>query len=422
MIRTDPAPGASGPPDTLQSPATPSVSEHIGELDGLRALAVALVMLYHFGPSHSVPFLQYLKPLGWSGVDLFFVLSGFLITRILLATRTERLYYSNFYIRRSLRIFPAYYAVLILIYCGAVFYQHGAAYQQLAAWGNPIWPWLYLGNVQTALIGRDSPLTSLGPLWSLHVEEQFYLLFPFIVRNLPRQSLVRLLIGAVFAAPALRCILWHVYRNDALAEYVFSFCRLEGLALGALIAAETRYIPRITRGWLAAAAVGSTVLAFALLWFLGGHGSRMNDFTRTIGFSLFPCAFACSVLWVIRFRGSVLTHWLNAAPLQFIGKRSYGIYLLQFPVKAACTALVGSEILWANELVGFTVVAALTVGAATLSWWLLEAPMLRLKNRWAPSATPAAAAGRLVRGARTCSPGPAAPDEAAVEALPRAAR
>ena len=135
----------------------------------------------------------------------------------------------------------------------------------------------------------------------------------------------------------------------------------------------------------------------------------MNDFTRTIGFSLFPCAFACSVLWVIRFRGSVLTHWLNAAPLQFIGKRSYGIYLLQFPVKAACTALVGSEILWANELVGFAVVAVLTVGAATLSWWLLEAPMLRLKNRWAPSATPAGAAGQVVRGRSHVLAGPATP-------------
>lgn len=362
--------------------AVGSLRDHIPELDGLRAVAVSLVLLDHFGSTGAFPSLWRVAPLGWVGVDLFFVLSGFLITRILLATRTDSGYYRNFYIRRTLRIFPVYYCVLALIFATILLYHHGVEYRRLAEWGNPLGPWVYLGNFQMALVGHIQPVLSLTPMWSLHVEEQFYLIFPLIVRHVRRQTLVKILGGALLLSPVLRLCLWHQYPTNPFVEYVLLPCRLDGLALGALIAVG---VPRVevSRRILGAVSLAAVLAAFVLLSTLG-HRDWSSAFTRTIGYSLFPWAFACCVLWTIRFRGRWPTNWLNTAPVQFIGKRSYAIYLLQFPVSGVFGALFGSMHFWSDEAVRFYFIAPTTVAAAALSWRFLEAPVLRLKDRWAP--------------------------------------
>jgi len=159
--------------DAGRRPAAPSgngivgsLRDHIPELDGLRAVAVSLVLLDHFGSNGAFPSLWRVAPLGWVGVDLFFVLSGFLITRILLATRTDTHYYRNFYIRRALRIFPLYYCVLALVFAAILFHRQGIEYRRLAEWGSPLGPWLYLGNIQMAIHGHFQPVLSLIPMWS----------------------------------------------------------------------------------------------------------------------------------------------------------------------------------------------------------------------------------------------------------------
>lgn len=325
----------------VQPCETPQTGERIAELDGLRAVAVILVLLNHFAPTGAVPLLWRVAPVGWVGVDLFFVLSGYLITRILLATRNDGRYYGNFFVRRTLRIFPLYYCVLALIFAALLLDRHGVGCEELREWGSPLWFWLYLGNVHMALTGHNPPTFALMPLWSLHVEEQFYLLFPFIVRRVRRATLIKVLTAALLVSPVLRLLLWRAFPDNPLLQYKLLPCRFEGLALGGLIAAGNVAAWRLDGRLLGAIAAVGVSAGFMLLTAFG-HGSYLDPFTRVIGYSLFPVMFAFVLLWALRCRGAWQTGWLRWAPMQFIGKRSYGMYLLQIPVSAALAAVLGS--------------------------------------------------------------------------------
>jgi len=223
------------------------------------------------------------------------------------------------------------------------------------------------------------------------VEEQFYLIFPLIVRHLRRQTLVKVLSGALLLSPVLRVCLWYLHPANPFLEYVLLPCRLDGLALGALIAVGVPSV-KVDRRFLGAVCLAAVLGASVLLSTLG-HRDWSSAFTRTVGYSLFPWAFAGCVLWTIRFRGRWPTNWLNSAPLQFIGKRSYGIYLLQFPVSALLGTLLGSMHFWSDEAVRFYLIIPATIVVAALSWRFLEAPMLSLKDRWSPVATRAVSLG-----------------------------
>jgi peptidoglycan/LPS O-acetylase OafA/YrhL len=368
---------------------------HICELDGLRAVAVFLVFLNHFGPAGSLPGTLLVRQIGWIGVDVFFVLSGFLITGILLDS-TSRSYYRDFYIRRSLRIFPLYYGLLIAMLFWMNLWKGGFHYREMiATWGHPAWLFLYLGNIRTAITGI-SPPSAFVPMWSLHVEEQFYLIFPFIVGRLSRQALMRTLIAVVSGAPLLRLALWWMYPTAPLMQYMLLPCRMDGLALGALIALRLRMGPwLIPRAKLATAA--AVLFAAACAGFVWGGRSFDSPFERTLGYSLFSAAFAGCVLWVILFRGSAATNWLNARPLQFIGKISYGIYLLQMPVGDFLSGLGHVSRSWNGTVSCFLITGVLCVALATLSWYFWERPFLRLKDFLAPAPRllkrPAASAG-----------------------------
>jgi len=194
---------------------------YIPELDGLRAIGIVMVILNHMWPwerySHR---LFLLLQLPWMLMDAFFVLSGFLITGILLDTRTRPDYYRAFYSRRSLRILPIYYAVLIFITAVAVLNGHAAYKNMLAHWGSPGWFFVYLGNIPTALTGLE-PLAGGGayvPLWSLQVEEQFYLLFPLLIHRLSLKTLTRVLLGVCSFSILLRLVLYWRYPANELVE------------------------------------------------------------------------------------------------------------------------------------------------------------------------------------------------------------
>jgi peptidoglycan/LPS O-acetylase OafA/YrhL len=162
------------------NPSAPSRAGHIPALDGLRAVAILCVLATHaWTYPASAPILNRLAAAGWVGVDLFFVLSGFLITRLLLASRERGDYYSRFFVRRVRRIFPAYYLLLGLVLLAFPLMSHSAGL--MAARHDWLYYATYLSNVRLAEVGWQVFLLDIT--WSLAVEEQFYVTWPWIVRR-----------------------------------------------------------------------------------------------------------------------------------------------------------------------------------------------------------------------------------------------
>jgi peptidoglycan/LPS O-acetylase OafA/YrhL len=369
---------------------------YIPELDGLRALAVILVLLVHFGPPADIGSgLWKLESVGWIGVDLFFVLSGFLITGILLDTREEQFFYRNFYIRRILRIFPLYYFVLLvgtLVFIG----WHGAFDRDLYRRLYEIfWYFCYLGNFRIAFKNHEPSLAFLAPLWSLQIEEQFYLIFPFLVRKVRPVVLFRILVCVVVLSGPLRWVLYHQRPQSVLVLFMASPFRLDGLALGALVALRLRMGPWRIR---LAHVVGLAVASFGALWAYSGWSDYpwSSGKTLTFGFSIIALAFTSLLLWVLYFRGTWQTSWLRG-PLLYIGKISYGIYLLQAPAYVlvlTATSRLGRHLFveegWhTTSWWAFGLVCIVTVSFATVSWYFLERPILKLKNKYSiPNAPP----------------------------------
>lgn len=380
VIEARPSPRLS---KTVRTSVEPPKRKHITELDGLRAVAVALVFLNHYAPVSAIAPLAFLRHVGWTGVDLFFVLSGFLITGILVDTRDSPRYFRDFYIRRSLRIFPLYYLTLTIALVWMAVTDGGAAYRQMVSqWGSPLWEYAYLGNIKTALSGA-SPAWILTPFWSLHVEEQFYLLFPFIVRLLSKRTLFKVLIALVVVAPLVRLGLWMYDPQNPQLQYALLPSRVDDLALGALIAVRMRLgawvLPK--RGL---AIAGATLLAAACWWFVAGGSTFGSDMERTIGYSLFGASAAAVILWIVRFRGTWATNWLNLRPIQFLGRISYGLYALQIPVGVFFGWLTARLHWKIGQGTNGLLVAGLCVAAAAVSFYCFENPILGLKDRFAP--------------------------------------
>jgi peptidoglycan/LPS O-acetylase OafA/YrhL len=355
---------------------------YIPAFDGLRALAVAVVVLVHaFGTSH-VALVERIARAGWIGVDLFFVLSGFLITRILLDSRAHPHYFRNFYARRVLRIWPAYYALL------AVAYVFGAQLDGPAV--HVRWPAfvLFVQNLQgSSLFERAAhPSRALGVTWTLAIEEQFYLLWPLFVRRASRPRLVAILLGVLALSPFLR---FAFFRAGGL-EASFTPLRLDGLAAGALLAllaTDARLSRERLRVWsrrLIGLVLGPCVLGVVLLAGLT-TGSLADDVWRAVRYSGLALGFAGLVAAALI--PGMLPAWLTRAPLRYVGRISYGIYLSHTLVlilfeHVEVPALFG---LPHAVLVGlrFLVACAVVVALATLSWFAFERPILAWKTRFA---------------------------------------
>ncbi|MGH9480062.1 MAG: acyltransferase family protein, partial [Terriglobales bacterium] len=218
------------------------LAEHLPGLDGLRGLAIALVLLHHCAPRLVTLGLGAVADWGWTGVDLFFVLSGFLITGIVLDGRQAPLFFRNFYARRGLRILPVFALVLVV---NIVVYGRGNT------WSRPGPYWLYfvlfIHNLTPGLTG------TIYPSWSLAIEEQFYAVWAPVARRLPARAMALLLLAVLAAEPWVRHhVSWFVTTN--------TLYHLDGLAIGALIALALRCRAWTRLRWaslgLAAMAVG----------------------------------------------------------------------------------------------------------------------------------------------------------------------
>jgi peptidoglycan/LPS O-acetylase OafA/YrhL len=390
---TDPATGA------IASHAGPS---HIPALDGLRGIAVLLVLLHHFAlygdfEAHTTfeKVVSMLFAAGWSGVDLFFVLSGFLITRILYSTNRERHYFRNFYLRRTLRIFPVYYATLALFFFVApvVSWSIGPLpavldepYRSLLS--DQGWYWGYLVNIQIALHGWPG-FSALAHFWSLAIEEQFYLVWPLVVFCLSRSNLIRLCALLILLALAFRVQL--AWTGEILAAYVLAPARLDALAVGALLALlACGPGGLVTWRRVAAAAAGASAAALFVLAVLRRGLWTDDPLTITLGLTLLACLFGSAlVLAVTSPADGWLTRTLTGRPLVAIGRYSYGIYVFHHVIALGMGRLftvgdlplvAGSQLpaLAIYVLIG----SGLSLAVAALSWHAFELRFLRLKERF----------------------------------------
>ena len=351
----------------------------IRELDGLRALAVLAVMSFHY--TIGGPLANRVTRMGWVGVDLFFVLSGYLITGILLESCRRARYFRTFYARRTLRIFPIYYLLLAVYVLSA----------RIA--GGPQ-PWLYWAMHAAYLSSIvehfhywhiRAPLfvfAGVTVLWSLSIEEQFYLLWAPVVRLVSTRRLWRGLGARVLAAPVLRWII----HNPGGSEYRFLPARFDDLAWGAGLALlEFRRGRWAAKRWLGVA-LGAGAAVAVLVATTGG--ARASHWFSTLGYSAIGILFASLLGWTLARSGTnaAACRLLRSAPLQTLGRVSYAFYLIHYPV----FMLVGSRLGWlgAGPLEA-AVRAAISLGLslllAMLSWRYLEGPILRFKDRWAPA-------------------------------------
>jgi len=326
-----------------------ATAETIPALDGVRGLAILLVLAHNLNPfEDSGPLLERLAGLaanfGWVGVQLFFVLSGYLISGILLDTRGAPGYYRAFFGRRVLRIFPLYYAVLVVAL--VILPGLGLAPERLLEdREHRIWLWTYLINWAEPLGGG---VAAFPHFWSLAVEEQFYLVWPLVVRRTNPRRLLKVAIALVVVAFAARLGLRLAGAGEG-GPYMFTICRMDALALGAAVAALLRipeYHARAVR-WR-----GGITLAVGALFVFGLVATRGYPRTtvsgQTFGYTILALTFAALVLLAVldheRGRGWVGAAFQNAV-LRSSGKYSYAIYLFHQPLNQMVGAPLLHELL-----------------------------------------------------------------------------
>jgi peptidoglycan/LPS O-acetylase OafA/YrhL len=364
---------------------------HLVPLDGLRGLAIVLVLLLHFTTDMSLPAgtlaagVRQAFQIGWIGVDLFFVLSGFLITGILVDNKGSDGYFSAFYARRAVRILPVYFIAVF-----AAFHLLPLLFRDMDTGGAHIEAafWLFLTNF-TELPYQLS--RTVGHFWSLAIEEQFYLLWPLVIFLSSHKQARRIALFAVVLSPVARGIALFAGVSGS-SIYHFTPFRLDGLATGAFIALSMRdseargQLDRFSR------IAGGVSLAVAALLYgpvrVPEPLSLYLDFS--IGFSALCVGFGALLVRVILASPrSWLARVLSLRGLVTLGTYSYAMYLVHVPLLRVVSK-VGLPPQWAGSqrspmlwVLGYTAVSSgLTLLAAILSWELCEKHFLALKRHF----------------------------------------
>jgi peptidoglycan/LPS O-acetylase OafA/YrhL len=380
-----------------------TAENHILALDGIRGLAILLVLYHHlflsnpYSGNRIFDFLNVIRASAFVGVNLFFALSGFLITGILLDTASSPNFFRTFYARRTLRIFPLYYGVLL----GLLLFTKPLHF----AWNG--WQYFYLTYTSNLVLWPHSPLilqrVSIDHFWSLQVEEQFYLVWPLIlyrVRSL--RSLIRLSMIACITVLLIRIALvaGRPHLHNVYLPYSPTFSCVDNLLFGCCLCALLRttlrqqvldFAPRIFT-LCALVLTGVAIMNHGLDW-------ERSIFIPTVGFSLI--GISCAVLIAMSLRpGSRTKQLFNHPILRFFGKYSYGLYVFHYPLDCLLTQPVRffidahfhSKVL--GVIAGAIVVFIASTLAAILSYHFFESPFLKLKKHFTYRKSAAAAGHR----------------------------
>jgi len=357
----------------------------LSELDGIRGVAILLVLALHWIVYPTQPLLQQWLPplwalanLSWCGVDLFFVLSGFLIAGILLDHRDAPNLFRTFYARRACRILPAYLLLLLAATLPI------AGEPQITQGQVPLAAYLlFLQNFWTAA-GAQVAL-ALGPCWSLAIEEQFYLGLPVLLLRVLRGRFASFAAVMLIAPPLLRCL---CLASGRWSAWDFTPCRIDAPFWGVLAAVAVRdrraaaFLDhhRSKVRWAAAAGLLAVAGLSQVVLLPGG-----TNLLLSLGLSLIDCAFAIALVSVLFSSDSAEARALRWKPLCWVGKHSYFLYLFH--------GLVFVALPIAQFPLRVTAAACALAALAAISWRSLEQPFLRLGAtvRYGAAAAPAAA-------------------------------
>lgn len=362
-------------------------SGRIPELDGVRGVAILLVLVHHFAglPFQAAPGLAAAcagRALGmtWSGVDLFFVLSGFLIGGILIDQKGARGFFKAFYLRRACRIFPLY--TLWLLFFAALLalqarHPGSDLIGRLAGGDLPFWSYaLYIQNILMAGAGSFGS-RFMSHTWSLAVEEQFYLVLPFVVWLLPSRRLAGALVCGVVAAPVLRTVCLVLYPEGGLHGYVLMPCRADSLLLGVLGAWAVR--DSGARAWLAREHQRLQRAFWVLLAGAAGLAAFSPSYKTPLmmswGYSWLAVTYLLFILLAVAPPRGLAKGVAGLACMQWLGTVAYGVYIYHQAVNYAVHGLLFGQkprlMTWEQALATLASLG-LTLAIAAASWRWFE--------------------------------------------------
>jgi peptidoglycan/LPS O-acetylase OafA/YrhL len=382
---------------TAKAELQPSLdfSRRIPELDGLRGVAIGMVMFVHYvsfaivaRPPALLAYVNIMARPMWSAVDLFFLLSGFLIGGNLLDSRASAKYFSTFYVRRFCRVLPVYFVFIFLVWIAytVVYSRVGAPLDWVFAGRLPWYSYLSFAQNLWMANRNSSGAIILAITWAFAVEVQFYMVVPALIRFVRRSALPYLFLAGFVIAPLVRLFIVYRFRSNLWATYVLLPCRMDSLSLGVLCAYFLRE-PDVWN-WLMNRRRSVSIVFLMLLAGippLNTGGVPVTLLWITIGYGWMSAFYATAMILALTPPRSFLSRALRWRWLTGLGRISYGVYLFHYGVYGLCVWLLtghGSVLQNWKDFGVILLAVAISITIGKLSWEYFERPIVRWSHTW----------------------------------------